>query len=81
MRGTGAVICDTRKTMLGWRVLEKYAVRCGGGTNHRMGLYDGVMLKDNHLAALRDKLGNRVTLAELTRRVRGELPRKITLWL
>lgn len=49
--GTKAVILDTRKTLPGWRVLEKYAVRCGGGTNHRMGLYDGVLIKDNHLAA------------------------------
>src|SRR5205807_149076 len=39
-------ILDTRKTTPGWRLLEKYAVRCGGGHNHRMGLYDGVMLKD-----------------------------------
>jgi nicotinate-nucleotide pyrophosphorylase (carboxylating) len=45
-------ILDTRKTTPGWRLLEKYAVRCGGGTNHRMGLYDGVLIKDNHLAAL-----------------------------
>jgi nicotinate-nucleotide pyrophosphorylase (carboxylating) len=45
-------ILDTRKTTPGWRLLEKYAVRCGGGHNHRMGLFDGVMLKDNHLAAL-----------------------------
>ncbi len=55
IRGTNAVILDTRKTLPGWRVLEKYAVRCGGGTNHRMGLFDGVLIKDNHLAAwLRD---------------------------
>src|SRR5262249_34018652 len=45
-------ILDTRKTLPGWRLLEKYAVRCGGGYNHRMGLYDGVLIKDNHLAAL-----------------------------
>ncbi|MEI8380730.1 MAG: carboxylating nicotinate-nucleotide diphosphorylase [Planctomycetota bacterium] len=51
VRGTRAVVLDTRKTLPGWRVLEKYAVRCGGGTNHRMGLYDGVLIKDNHLAA------------------------------
>lgn len=43
-------ICDTRKTTPGLRMLEKYAVRCGGGFNHRLGLYDGVMLKDNHIA-------------------------------
>jgi nicotinate-nucleotide pyrophosphorylase (carboxylating) len=51
--GTPAVLLDTRKTTPGWRLLEKYAVRCGGGTNHRLGLYDGVLIKDNHLAALR----------------------------
>jgi len=50
--GTGAEICDTRKTTPGWRHLEKYAVRCGGGHNHRSGLYDAVLVKDNHLAAL-----------------------------
>lgn len=50
--GTPARICDTRKTTPGWRALEKYAVRCGGGTNHRQGLYDAVLIKDNHLAAL-----------------------------
>lgn len=49
--GTNAQVLDTRKTLPGWRVLEKYAVRCGGGVNHRMGLYDGVLIKDNHLAA------------------------------
>lgn len=43
-------ICDTRKTMPGLRMLEKYAVRAGGGKNHRYGLYDGVMIKDNHIA-------------------------------
>ena len=51
VRGTRAEILVTRKTLPGWRLLEKYAVRCGGGTNHRMGLYDGVLIKDNHLAA------------------------------
>jgi nicotinate-nucleotide pyrophosphorylase (carboxylating) len=51
VRGTGAVILDTRKTTPGWRRLEKYAVRCGGGTNHRMGLYDRILIKDNHIAA------------------------------
>jgi nicotinate-nucleotide pyrophosphorylase (carboxylating) len=53
--GTRARILDTRKTTPGWRLLEKYAVRCGGGTNHRLGLYDGVLIKDNHLAALADQ--------------------------
>jgi nicotinate-nucleotide pyrophosphorylase (carboxylating) len=44
-------LVDTRKTIPGWRVLEKYAVRVGGAYNHRMGLYDGVLIKDNHIAA------------------------------
>ncbi|MEM8680654.1 MAG: carboxylating nicotinate-nucleotide diphosphorylase [Planctomycetota bacterium] len=49
VRGTGAQICDTRKTLPGWRRLQKYAVQCGGGCNHRMGLFDAVLIKDNHL--------------------------------
>lgn len=49
--GSQAVILDTRKTLPGYRLLHKYAVRCGGGTNHRMGLFDGMLIKDNHLAA------------------------------
>ena len=50
--GTSAEIYDTRKTTPGWRDLEKYAVRVGGGRNHRKGLYDAVLIKDNHLAVL-----------------------------
>lgn len=49
--GTNARIVDTRKTTPGLRALEKYAVRCGGGHNHRYGLYDAVLIKDNHIAA------------------------------
>lgn len=49
--GTGATLLDTRKTLPGLRALEKYAVRMGGGTNHRMGLFDAPMVKDNHIAA------------------------------
>jgi nicotinate-nucleotide pyrophosphorylase (carboxylating) len=49
--GTGAVIRDTRKTTPGLRLLEKYAVRCGGGRNHRLGLYDALLVKDNHIRA------------------------------
>jgi nicotinate-nucleotide pyrophosphorylase (carboxylating) len=49
--GTGARILDTRKTLPGWRALDKYAVAVGGGTNHRFGLYDAVLIKDNHIAA------------------------------
>jgi nicotinate-nucleotide pyrophosphorylase (carboxylating) len=51
VRGTGVRVVDTRKTTPGWRALEKAAVRAGGGGNHRMGLYDMVMIKDNHIAA------------------------------
>ena len=50
--GTRAKVLDTRKTTPGWRLLEKYAVRMGGGTNHRMGLHDAILIKDNHLAGL-----------------------------
>ena len=50
LEGTGVGLADTRKTTPGLRVLEKYAVRCGGGVNHRMGLDDAAMLKENHLA-------------------------------
>jgi len=51
--GTSCRIYDTRKTVPGWRLLDKYAVRMGGGWNHRTGLYDAILIKDNHLAALR----------------------------
>ena len=51
VRGTGATILDTRKTIPGLRVAQKYAVRVGGGGNHRIGLYDAVMLKENHIRA------------------------------
>lgn len=50
--GLSCRILDTRKTLPGWRLLEKYAVRCGGAANHRVGLYDGFLIKDNHLAAV-----------------------------
>lgn len=48
VRGTRAKVLDTRKTLPGWRALDKYAVACGGGLNHRLGLYDAAMVKDNH---------------------------------
>ena len=51
LAGTGCVVRDTRKTMPGLRALEKYAVRCGGGANHRMGLADAALVKDNHVIA------------------------------
>ncbi|WP_203288253.1 carboxylating nicotinate-nucleotide diphosphorylase [Metabacillus sp. cB07] len=57
-------ICDTRKTTPGLRMIEKYAVRCGGGYNHRFGLYDGIMLKDNHIASAG-------SIAEAVQKARG----------
>ena len=73
LKGTRAKILDTRKTTPGWRRFEKYAVACGGGHNHRFGLYDLVLIKDNHLAALRhDKLN---AIAAAVRRARKEFPR------
>ena len=63
VKGTDAKILDTRKTTPGWRVLEKYAVRAGGGTNHRMDLSTGVLIKDNHLAALDGDVAKAVTRA------------------
>ncbi len=68
--GTGAVLLDTRKTTPGWRALEKAAVAHGGATNHRIGLYDAVMVKDNHLAA---NLAP-VNLAERVAELRSEKP-------
>jgi nicotinate-nucleotide pyrophosphorylase (carboxylating) len=63
IKGTRAQILDTRKTTPGWRRFEKYAVTCGGGANHRIGLYDMVLIKDNHLAALRDEPPNAIAAA------------------
>lgn len=60
IRGTKAKIYDTRKTTPGWRLLEKYAVRCGGGYNHRIHLGDGVMIKDNHVAEMGTKLQSKL---------------------
>jgi nicotinate-nucleotide pyrophosphorylase (carboxylating) len=69
VEGTGAVILDTRKTTPGLRALEKYAVRCGGGTNHRIGLFDAVLIKDNHLRAA----GGVRRAIEAARRARPDL--------
>jgi nicotinate-nucleotide pyrophosphorylase (carboxylating) len=63
VKGTGAQILDTRKTTPGWRRFEKYAVTCGGGHNHRLGLHDMILIKDNHLAALRNASPNAVAAA------------------
>jgi len=72
VRGTRARILDTRKTTPGLRRLEKYAVACGGGTNHRFGLHDMVLIKDNHLAALRGARPN--SIAAAVARARRKFP-------
>ena len=72
IRGTRAMILDTRKTTPGWRRFEKYAVTCGGGHNHRIGLFDLILIKDNHLAALRDEKPNAIAAA--VQRARARYP-------
>lgn len=72
LEGTGARVVDTRKTTPGLRVLEKYAVRVGGGTNHRTGLYDGVLIKENHIAAAGG-------IAEAVRRARAYIPHTLKI--
>lgn len=73
VRCTDAQILDTRKTTPGWRRFEKYAVICGGGRNHRLGLYDMVLIKDNHLAALHGEKPNAIAAA--VQRARKRFPR------
>jgi nicotinate-nucleotide pyrophosphorylase (carboxylating) len=73
--GTSCRVYDTRKTVPGWRLLDKYAVRMGGGWNHRLGLYDAVLIKDNHLAAL---AAAGVSPPEAVRRGRDFLARTFT---
>ncbi|MBP1759483.1 MAG: nicotinate-nucleotide pyrophosphorylase [Firmicutes bacterium] len=70
--GLSTYIVDTRKTLPGWRSLQKYAVRVGGGQNHRFGLYDAVMLKDNHLAAVGG-------LTEAVQRVKAQIGHMIKI--
>ncbi len=72
VKDTPAQILDTRKTTPGWRRFEKYAVTCGGGHNHRLGLIDLVLINDNHLAALRDAQPNAIVAA--VRRAREKFP-------
>lgn len=67
VKGTRAIIRDTRKTLPGMRLLEKYAVTVGGGENHRLNLADGILIKDNHIAALQT---DGITLAEIIERAR-----------
>ena len=72
VQGTKAKIYDTRKTTPGWRIIEKYAVRCGGGHNHRLGLYDGILIKDNHLAQLgRNFYPKLAKIIDQARKVKG----------
>jgi len=72
--GTKARIYDTRKTTPGWRRLEKYAVHCGGGHNHRTGLYDAILIKDNHLAFGREQeTGSKYSPAAAVRLTRAFL--------
>lgn len=71
--GTSTRILDTRKTIPGWRQLDKYGVRCGGGVNHRIGLHDAVLVKDNHIAGIPvERLGQAV--ADLIERARRRRP-------
>jgi nicotinate-nucleotide pyrophosphorylase (carboxylating) len=72
IKDTPAQILDTRKTTPGWRRFEKYAVACGGGKNHRLGLDDMVLIKDNHLATLRDAMPNAIAAA--VRRAHAKFP-------
>jgi nicotinate-nucleotide pyrophosphorylase (carboxylating) len=80
--GTGAVIVDTRKTLPGLRLAQKYAVKCGGGINHRLGLYDGILIKENHIVAAggieqalcaAEKIAPKGTLVQIEVETRDEL--------
>ena len=79
-RKYGTQILDTRKTTPGLRALEKYAVRCGGGRNHRLGLYDQVLIKDNHLDVLAAECGGRLSAIEVAiRRGRQAIPSRMRI--
>ena len=72
VRGTRATVLDTRKTIPGLRLAQKYAVACGGGTNHRLGLYDAILIKENHIAAAG-------SIAQALRAARATAPKGMTL--
>jgi len=72
IKGARAQILDTRKTTPGWRRFEKYAVACGGGKNHRFGLFDMILIKDNHLATLKNETPNAIAAAVV--RARKKFP-------
>lgn len=78
--GTGAKILDTRKTTPGWRRLEKYAVACGGGANHRLDLADAAMVKENHLYAAYGHTGAGA-IRDATRTLRAALPPDVPLYV
>ena len=69
-------IFDTRKTIPGWRTLDKYAVKCGGGNNHRMNLGDGLLIKDNHISAA-NKQG--ISIKELVEKSRNNSPKNLKI--
>jgi nicotinate-nucleotide pyrophosphorylase (carboxylating) len=73
VRGTRAVILDTRKTLPGLRLAQKYAVRCGGGANYRVGLYDAMLIKENHIAAA----GSLVAAVKAARSTHPQLPLEV----
>jgi nicotinate-nucleotide pyrophosphorylase (carboxylating) len=73
VKGADAQILDTRKTTPGWRRFEKYAVACGGGKNHRIGLFDMILIKDNHLAVLKNEKPN--AIASAVQRARKKFPK------
>src|SRR4051812_12577052 len=75
VEGTGARIVDTRKTTPGMRILEKQAVVHGGGANHRIGLFDGVLIKDNHIAAM----GGESAISEIIQKARRKVPHTIRI--
>jgi nicotinate-nucleotide pyrophosphorylase (carboxylating) len=72
IRGTGCTLLDTRKTIPGMRKLSKYATRCGGAQNHRMGLFDAVLIKDNHIAVVG-------SISEAVRKAKLAAPGKVTM--
>jgi nicotinate-nucleotide pyrophosphorylase (carboxylating) len=76
VEGTSSSITDTRKTVPGLRLLDKYAVSIGGGRNHRMSLADGVLIKDNHLAALQ---AEGIDLAQAIKRARARAPHTVKI--
>jgi nicotinate-nucleotide pyrophosphorylase (carboxylating) len=80
VEGTKSRVYDTRKTTPGWRRLEKYAVRCGGGHTHRMGLYDAVLIKDNHLACRADAGGNLLNPKQAVETARAFLQSGAYVW-